>query len=158
MHESLFIISVSFPILIRVGAQFLKALVWISNSCCELFCIQIFLLLLREGFSVSSVSCGPEEKLLILWLYFNLPWLFSLSLCLSAPQIESFGFNRGEKRPGRLWLVRATHTFTHTLSLFKWNASWSSKQCIFSDLASRVTACASRTALPSAGQLLAVLC
>lgn len=41
--------------------------------------------------------------------------LIRLSLSLSSSlQLESSGFDRREERPGRLRLVRATHTFTPT--------------------------------------------
>lgn len=100
-----------------------EPLAWIMNSCCELLracwdftallgCL-VFVHCHAEAQQSPPNKRGPEEKLLILWLCFDLPFSFSL-------QLESSGFDRREKRAGSLWLVRATRTCTHTLPHTYW--------------------------------------
>lgn len=80
------------------------------------------------------------------------------SPCLSLlPQIESFGFDRREKCPGGLWLVRATHTLSHHLLLCSYccltGRPLGTGNKADSDLTSCLTIFANWTVLPPAVSL-----
>lgn len=80
------------------------------------------------------------------------------SPCLSLlPQIESFGFDRREKCPGGLWLVRATHTLSHHMLLCSYccltGRPLGTGNKAYSDLTSCLTIFANWTVLPPAVSL-----